>query len=135
MFITAILGRITPSLRMVELSSAGHCQPFRVTADGKAELLNVENSPPLGILGGLKCHLTSTILSPGEWLVFYTDGLTESFSPEDELLGSAGVRHLLSEARFGSPNDIVAKLREGEAVHRGKATPQDDLTILAFGFR
>jgi sigma-B regulation protein RsbU (phosphoserine phosphatase) len=100
MFITAILGRITPSLRLVELSSAGHCQPFHVTPNGGADLLETKNSPPLGILGGLKCHLTSTSLSPGEWLVFYTDGLTESFSPENNLLGSAGVKRLLSQNHF-----------------------------------
>lgn len=135
MFITAILGRITPSLRLVEISSAGHCQPFRVAPNGGANLLDTDNSPPLGILGGLKCHLTSATLSPGEWLVFYTDGLTESFSPEHNQLSTAGVKRLLSENHFASANDIVAKLQEGEAAHRANATPHDDLTILAFGFQ
>jgi sigma-B regulation protein RsbU (phosphoserine phosphatase) len=134
-FITAILGRITPSLRRVELSSAGHCQPFRVTPDGCARLMEVKNSPPLGILDGLKCELTSTTLLPGDWLVFYTDGLTESFSPEHDLLGTTGVKGLLSQKPFASPGDIVMKLREGEAAHRANATPHDDLTILTFGFQ
>jgi sigma-B regulation protein RsbU (phosphoserine phosphatase) len=135
MFITAILGRITPSARLVEISSAGHCQPFRLAPDVVPDLLETNNSPPLGILGGLKCHLTSTTLSPGEWLVFYTDGLTESFSPEKNLLNSAGLKLLLSKNHFTSASDIVVKLQEGEAAHRGNATPHDDLTILAFGFQ
>ena len=135
MFITAILGRISPSLRLVELSSAGHCQPFRVTPEGGADLLEIKNSPPLGILGGKKCHLTSATLSPGEWLVFYTDGLTESLSPGNNLLESAGVKRLLSQNHFTSASDIVVRLQEGEAAHRGNATPHDDLTILAFGFQ
>ena len=135
MFITAVLGRITPSRRMVELSSAGHCQPFRVTPGGGAELLENKNCPPLGILEGLECHPASVNLAHGEWLVFYTDGLTESFSPENNLLESAGVKRLLAQCPFACASDIVVKLQGGEAAHRGDAPPYDDLTILAFGFQ
>ena len=135
MFITAILGRITPSRRLVELASAGHCQPFYVKPKGVSELLEVKSSPPLGILGGLQYHLTTANLSPGEWLVLYTDGLTESFNPQSRLLETAGVQRLLSQDSFTSASDIVVKLQEGEAAHRGSAAPHDDLTILAFGFQ
>ncbi|HWB59838.1 MAG TPA: GAF domain-containing SpoIIE family protein phosphatase [Chthoniobacteraceae bacterium] len=135
MFITAILGRITPSRRLVEVASAGHCQPFRVAANGNATLLEVRNSPPLGIVGGLKYHVTSASLSPREWLVFYTDGLTESFSPGNIMLDTTGVQQLLSPNDFGSAVDIVNRLQTGEEEHRGTAAPHDDLTILALGFQ
>ena len=135
MFITALLGRITPSRRLVEIASAGHCQPFHVTSNGSAELLEIKNSPPLGILGGLQYHLTPASLSPAEWLVFYTDGLTESFSPDNQLLETEGIQRLLSQNQFASAADIVMKLQEGEAAHRRNAAPHDDLTILALGFQ
>ena len=135
MFITALLGRITPSRRLVEISSAGHCQPFQVASKGGAELLEIKSSPPLGILGGLEYHVTPATLSPGEWLVVYTDGLTESFSPENNLLETAGVQRLLLHNQFTSADDIVVRLQEGELAHRGNATPHDDLTILALGFQ
>lgn len=135
MFITAVLGRIITSQRLVEISSAGHCHPFRVRKEGGAEILETNNSPPLGILAGLKCHLTSTSLSRGEWLVFYTDGLTESFSPGSDLLGVAGVQRILSQDRFASAADVVKRLQEGEAAHSANGTPHDDLSILAFGLR
>lgn len=135
MFITALLGRITPSRRLVELASAGHCQPFYVKSNGGAELMEIKNSPPLGIMGGLQYHLTSSSLSPGEWLVFYTDGLTESFDAGNRLLETEGVKQLLSPRRFASAADIVIRLQEGEAAHRGSAPPHDDLTILALGFQ
>lgn len=135
MFITAILGRITPSRRLIEIASAGHCQPFRVAAKGGAQIMEIQNSPPLGILDGLQYHVTAASLSPGEWLVFYTDGLTESFDPENRLLETAGVQRLLSPNQFTSAADIVMKLQEGEIAHRGSAAPHDDLTILALGFQ
>lgn len=134
MFITAILGRITPSKRLVEVSSAGHCLPFRTTSREDVSQMQTENAPPLGILNGLKYHLTSTEISPNEWLVFYTDGLTESFDPENRLLESSGVERLLQHD-FTSASDVVNRLRQGELEHRRNADPHDDLTILVFGFR
>jgi sigma-B regulation protein RsbU (phosphoserine phosphatase) len=134
MFITAILGRIIPSARLIQLCSAGHCQPFRVTPNGGVDVLESDSSPPLGILPGLQCHLASITLCPGDWLVFYTDGLTEAFGPDNQLLGSAGVKRLLSQNHFAGAGDVVARLQQGEAAHRGNATPHDDLTILVFGF-
>jgi len=134
MFITAILGKITPSRRLVEIASAGHCQPIYVTPKG-AEVLEIKNAPPLGIIGGLTYQVTTLSLSPGEWLVFYTDGLTESFSPDSRLLEISGVQALLSGGEFASASDIVVRLQEGEAAHRGNASPHDDLTILALGFQ
>lgn len=146
MFITAILGRITPSLRLVEMASAGHCPPFHITsspggkrktasANAPVRELKIEGAPPLGILGGLEYGLSSARISPGEWLVFYTDGLTESFSPEKTLLESAGVRRILERRAFTSAADVIAALQEGETAHRRDADPHDDLTMLVFGFR
>ncbi|MGB8353992.1 MAG: GAF domain-containing SpoIIE family protein phosphatase [Chthoniobacteraceae bacterium] len=135
MFITALLGRVIPSQRLVEMASAGHCQPFLVSAKGGATQLHIENAPPLGILDGLQYHLTSTTLSQGDWLVFYTDGLTESFSPENTLLDSEGVERILSGGTFASADDVLEKTRAGEEAHRRDADPHDDLTILVFGFQ
>ena len=35
---------------------------------------------------------------------------------------------------FANPREVVAILSEGEAAYRGDSDPQDDLTLLAFGF-
>ena len=50
MFITAMLGRLSLATREIELCSAGHCHPFRTTADSNVELIKVPGSPPLGLL-------------------------------------------------------------------------------------
>ena len=135
MFITSLLGRIVPSQRLVEMASAGHCQPFLASAGGGVIQLDVKSAPPIGILDGLQYHLTSTTLSPNDWLIFYTDGLTESFSPDNTLLESEGVERILSAQPLASADDVLAKLRTGEENHRQNADPHDDLTILVFGFQ
>lgn len=134
MFITTIIGRIVPSQRTVEFASAGHCPPMRVSPGGQVADVKTDGAPPIGILENLKYPSNSITLSQGEWLVFFTDGLTESFNPSEALLDRAGVQSILRHD-FASANDVVAKLRHGEAEHRQNAEPGDDLTLLVFGFR
>lgn len=133
MFITTILGRIVPSQRTVEFASAGHCPPFRV-AGAQAHDVPTKGAPPIGILEHLEYHSNLLTLAPGEWLVFFTDGLTESFNPSDVLLDREGVQALLAHD-FSSASSVTSALQRGEAEHRQDAEPSDDLTVLVFGFR
>ena len=135
LFVTALVGRIVPSLRQVETASAGHCTPW-IVRGGAVDELDVASGPPMAILPSAKYTSNTLSLAPGEWLTAYTDGLTDSrgSSGEDTLLGTKGARRLL-EKEFASPQYVVATLSHGEASHRGDFPPQDDLTLLAFGFR
>ncbi len=134
MFVTAIVGRIVPSLRHVELASAGHPSPLRVRAGGGASEEVMPSAPPLGIVPEIPGRSHQLALAPGERLVFYTDGLTESFNAQKVPLDLEGVRLLLGED-FQKTADVVAALEHGEAAHRKDAPPHDDLTILVLGLQ
>ncbi len=135
MFITALLGRILLPERRVEFANAGHCLPFRARPEGgPPEEIAMPGAPPLGILAQLPRHSHAITLGADEWLVCFTDGLTESFDANDVPLDRAGVSHLL-EGRFHSAVDLVDSLKTAEINHRGNATPHDDLTVLVFGPR
>ena len=96
--------------------------------------MKTDGGPPIGILDDLKYPSNSITLDHGDWLVFFTDGLTESFNPSDVLLDREGVQTILRHD-FASASDIIGRLRHGEAEHRQAAEPGDDLTLLVFGFR
>ncbi len=134
MFITAIVGRVLTATRQVEIANAGHCRPFRVDKDGKPEELNLTGAPPIAIIPSLPKSQSTLTLEPGEFLVFSTDGLMESFNRENDPLGRSGVLQLLTGS-FKSPADVVDALNTGEINHRKDAEPHDDLTVLVFGFR
>ena len=139
LFVTALLGRIVPSQRTVEIASAGHQAPWLVR---NGEGIRLEVSEP-AIVAGLPLAIRSTApyqgttlsLAPGECLLCYTDGLTDGLhAGTGTRLGEVGARRML-EKGFASPALIVETLAIGEAAHRGETPPQDDLTLLAFGFR
>ena len=134
MFITAILGRILCSERRIEMSSAGHCHPFRVGPTGSPSEIRVSGTPPLGLLPELPARSHTLEMNSGEWLVLYTDGLVESFNTADVPLDKEGVARLL-DAPFRAPSDVVDALNVGELNHRQQAPPHDDLTILVLGFK
>lgn len=134
MFITALLGRITVADRRVEMVNAGHCPPFRIHGAGGTEEVTMHGSPPLGILPELPRHHFDVQLAPEDWLVLYTDGLVESFDPDDVQLDRSGVKTLL-QGRFGKAQEVIDCLTLGERAHRRGAEPSDDLTLLVFGFR
>ncbi len=134
MFVTALLGRAVVSERRLELVNAGHCCPFLISAEGLAEEISLPGAPPLGILPELPHYRHEVTLRPEEWLTLFTDGLIESFDPDDVPLDRKGVAALLA-GRFSSAGDVVDALNAGELRHRGQAEPHDDLTLLVFGFR
>lgn len=134
MFITALLGRVDVATRQVELCSAGHCHPFRVSSAGEVREIKIAGSPPLGLLPEIPARSNTITLAPNEYFVAYTDGLTESFDPSDELLDRSGVTRLLSRP-FHSATDVVDTLNRGELAHRQNGDPSDDLTLLVFSLQ
>ena len=122
LFITATLGRIIPSQGLVEAAS-------------NFDEMAVMSGPPLAVVPQARYQPSFLRPLPGEWLVFHTDGLTDSApAATGERLGIEGARRML-EKGFASPQQVVATLLGGEAAYRGNFPPQDDLTLLAFGFR
>ena len=81
MFVTTIVGRIIPSANRIELASAGHCKPLVVRADGSVHEIETQGSLPLGILPKVTYRQGKLDLHRGDWLVCFTDGLSESRNP------------------------------------------------------
>lgn len=134
MFITALIGRLVCSTRTIELCSAGHCPPVRVTRDGAPRDVAIAGSLPLGLLPEASGHSLHLTLEAGEWLVLFTDGLVESFNADRVSLDRAGIARLLARP-FTGADQIVDALNSGEIEHRAGATPHDDLTVLVVGFQ
>ncbi|MGV3532549.1 MAG: PP2C family protein-serine/threonine phosphatase [Chthoniobacteraceae bacterium] len=134
MFITTLLGRIVLGERKVELASAGHCFPFRISRDRSPAEIRLCGAPPIGILQEVHCLQETITLEDAEWLVLFTDGLVESFDEDGFPLDRAGLTRVLDRP-FQSASDVIDAINIAELNHRGSAEPHDDLTVLVFGFR
>ena len=133
MFVTTIIGRMIPATRRVEIASAGHCQPLLVKANGSAMRIQTPAALPLGILPNSDYHGGALVLEPGDRIVVYTDGLSESRKDG----GDAQFDESLLDHASGPAADtgaLLDRLVNAELRHRGDGRQLDDLTVLVGGF-
>ena len=134
MFATTLIGRMTPDSRRIELASAGHCRPWVLRAGETPIEVLTEGALPLGVMPQVSYRQGKVDMAPGDLLVCFTDGLSESRNPttgeyfEDRLASVLG-------GKFATPQEIVDHLVSTEERHRDGTEPRDDLTLLVGGFR
>jgi phosphoserine phosphatase RsbU/P len=120
-----------PQPRRRTLANAGHCRPVLLPA-GQTPRWAVRNlGTALGFEPGLTFERTELTLRGGEALIFYSDGVTEAFNPQEECYGN---ERLLADAGAfagqSAPAITAALLRKVRAF-AGPAPQSDDIAILA----
>lgn len=90
------------------MSSAGHPPPLLVRDDGRIREIG-GSGPLLGGWDGSAWEDRTLEVGPGETLLMYTDGVTDTRG-EDERFGAARLRRLLSEHAGASPAELLANL-------------------------
>jgi anti-sigma regulatory factor (Ser/Thr protein kinase) len=115
---------LEPDTGEVQIASAGHLPPIVVSRDG-ARVLDVTPSAPLGAFSYGRVREQELVLSPGETLVFYTDGLVER--PGTPLTDS--IETLLDVVKdAGSVDDLCRRALESLVPPEGL---RDDVAIVA----
>jgi serine phosphatase RsbU (regulator of sigma subunit) len=70
------------------------------------------------------------VLSPGDTVLFLSDGFPELFNEAGEMLGYVRVEELFREAARGRPAEIVHALSEAASKWRGSRPQDDDITFI-----
>ena len=131
-FVTLAVGCIAPD-GTLEVVNAGHCPVAVLRAGGEVELIE-PHGPILGILPDAAWHSSTLLLAPGDVVVLYSDGITESFSPTGEEFGLEGVSATLRGATERTPDGVAGALLGAAAAFRQGHEADDDVTLLVVGF-
>jgi anti-sigma regulatory factor (Ser/Thr protein kinase) len=128
--VTAVVCRCS---REGELTAAvaGHPRPLRLEEGGGAEEISLPPNAPLAAVSG-KSFATGTLrLSPGQTLLLFTDGISES-RHADEFFGTEGIARVWRKMR-GRPIAQFADTlcRESERFHRNGHSRDDRLVLAA----
>ncbi len=122
-FFTVGAARLDQDARTLELAGAGH-PPAMVVHPGENPQLVESRSAVLGLLADAVDGEASTEmqLEPGDRVVIYTDGFTESFNAQRDMLGVEGLSEIVRETSrlpLGEMRremvDRVAAWRDGPA--------------------
>ena len=132
-FVTAFLAIYDPQTRRLTYSRAGHNPPvwMRPGDNGTWSMhrLDTNGNIPLGIMDEVSYSETAITLSPGESLVFYTDGVTEAQAPDGEMFGVEGIESSLVECT-GSPECAISHITGTLKKHQADVRPTDDQTLV-----
>jgi sigma-B regulation protein RsbU (phosphoserine phosphatase) len=130
MFVTFLCAIFDPGTGRLILANAGHCRPVLLRAGQPPGWAVTNLGTALGFEPGLEFQRTELTLLAGDTLVFYTDGVTEAFNPEDECYGDA--RLLADAGAFASQSApaLTAGLLQKVRAFAGTAPQSDDIAIL-----
>ncbi|HYT95383.1 MAG TPA: SpoIIE family protein phosphatase [Gemmataceae bacterium] len=135
-FVTLAHGIYTPTTGEVVLSSGGHPLPLLRRADGRVAPLNHRTGRMLGYPGGLATLTDARFtLTPGELMVFYTDGFTEAKEPTKEserrsMFGLPRLQQVVAGFDSKAPLEICAERAKTEIDQFTRSKElQDDLTL------
>ena len=98
LFVTMFYGVFDPASGSLVYANGGHNPPLILHPDGGSTLLPSTEGIALGLLPDFDYEQKETLLSPGDTLVLYTDGVTEAMNSDDEEFGLERLRTVLSEA-------------------------------------
>lgn len=82
-FVTAVFAEIVADDHIVRIVNCGHPPPLLIRPDAVSELETSRSAPPLnlGVLVGEPYHVDEHAFRPGDQLLLYTDGITETRDP------------------------------------------------------
>ena len=93
-YATLAFGR-TSNRGELELANAGH---LPVLLAGKSGVTTFEsNCKPLGFFSDEKVEVVRAVMSPGDTVVLYTDGVSEASNADGEEYGVEALRKLIAE--------------------------------------
>jgi serine phosphatase RsbU (regulator of sigma subunit) len=128
MFVTIYYAVLDPTTHDVVCASAGHGLAVHVTAKGTTFVRG--RGSALGVLPTITIAEERLQLAPGDYLVLYTDGLTDAVNLALEDFGEARLVAFLEAHRGLSASDLVTRLAETLQAWCGDALRFDDYTLL-----
>ena len=115
--------------------NAGHPAPFFLSASGEVQYLE-EGGPILGPLSAATYDRGVVRLKPGDMLVMYTDGLTETHQivegvgETDEEYGVKRLQEVARKHQGRSSKEVIEAIFEDLEEWSGDQTPEDDRTVV-----
>jgi serine phosphatase RsbU (regulator of sigma subunit) len=130
MFVTAIYAILSLETGELIYANAGHNLPLLLRSRTR-ELEQLEKGGmALGVLEGVQLKERVVALEPGDSLIFYTDGVTEAFSAENEIYGEERLQAVIQVADSSSAQAMLDTIDGSVDTFIGDTTLSDDLTLM-----
>ena len=128
-FTTVFFAELDPASGTLVYVNAGHNAPLLRSASGAIEHLSA-GGLPIGILTDAAYETGTTTLTPGAWLVIYTDGVVEAVNSDGNEYEEFRLTQILERTASGAPADLLKNLLADLDSYVGNTPQHDDMTCL-----
>jgi len=129
MFVALCLACINPEGKQVLFSNAGI--PYPIVKRGNSIMEMEAGGVPLGMMTGIEYETDSIHLQPGDFLVFYTDGIVEAENEADEMYSYERLYSTIQRADDKmSAGELLNAILFDVQTFSGEAEQCDDITLV-----
>jgi len=114
--------------------NAGHCPPLIVRQAGGIESL-AATAPPVGLIESAEFTAGETMLTAGDMIVIYTDGVTDAQNLDGEFFGRQRLRAVVAEHHAEACNALHEAVVGAVAGFTQSAPQADDITLVVIEYR
>lgn len=136
MFVTVFCGILNFKTGELLFANAGHNLPVLISTGGEIRWLE---SPPgflLGIMEDAQFETSRLVLTPGDTLFVYTDGVTEAMNAQQEFFSDQTLIETITGCPDQrSPEGIIGCVLKAVKAFTGEEPQSDDITMLALHYR
>ncbi len=131
-FVTAFYGILEPDIGRLVYANAGHPPGYLICVrKGKTHIDSLRpTGMALGVSEDARWTQKMVRFAPGDFLVLYTDGVTEAQNPQGAFFGDDGVLDAILEKQHGTAHEIQKSLLDAVTRFVGRPAPQDDVAII-----
>ncbi len=130
MFVTAVYIVLSLETGEAVYANAGHLPPLILRAE-REQLTQLEKGEmALGVMEGIQFHNHTVTLEPGDYVILYTDGITEALSAEGTFYGLDRFRRAIYSQSGRSAQGMLDRVIDHIASFVGETPPSDDLTFM-----
>jgi sigma-B regulation protein RsbU (phosphoserine phosphatase) len=131
-FVTLMYGALYPDGRL-QYCNAGHNPPLVVGPDDFRRL--ERGGPIVGLFEAAVYEEETVTLSVGDWLIVYSDGVSEAMSADGEEFGEGRILSSVRENLEREPQAVLDALFADVRDFARGAAQSDDITAMVLRFR
>jgi sigma-B regulation protein RsbU (phosphoserine phosphatase) len=128
-FVTLFIAELNPLDGSLKYINAGHNPPLIGRTDGAVEQL-ASGGFPLGIMPLAEYEIGETVLTSGEALVVYSDGVSEAANLKGEEFGMERLSQVISKNLAASASGLRDKVESSLSTFTQTAPAGDDITLV-----
>ena len=128
--VSLFYGELLPGQGGLTYVNAGHNPPLLYRADTHSFEELTRTGMVLGVDEAMSLDQETVELEPGDFLLFYTDGVTDALNSAEQAFGEERMRKAVQQAADEDAEKIASTLQRAVKRHAGDAKPFDDITLM-----